>query len=119
MVESAQNQAHPIRLSKIYVHTKFQLIWPLNGQENKKTHFFQNKKGCNLAKNGQKCPKSKSPNPPIKNLFSLQISAHLAFKWLRKSKKSTFLGVPITKVIGTTKKVIILDCLSHLKTKSA
>ena len=40
MVESAQNQAHPIRLSKIYVHTKFQLIWPLNSQENPKKDFF-------------------------------------------------------------------------------
>ena len=36
MVESAQNQSHPTRLLKIYVHTKFQLIWPSNGQENKK-----------------------------------------------------------------------------------
>ena len=40
MVESAQNQAHPTRLSKIYVHTKFQLIWPLNGQENPKNPLF-------------------------------------------------------------------------------
>merc|ERR1712120_141851 len=71
----------------------------------------------NSAKNGQKCPKSKSPNPSNKNLCSHQISAHLAFKWPRKSKKSTFLQVLITKVIGTPKKVIILDFLSHLKTK--
>merc|ERR1712002_1051199 len=36
IVESAQNQSHPTHLLKIYVHTKFQLIWPSNGQENKK-----------------------------------------------------------------------------------
>ena len=73
----------------------------------------------NLAKNGWKCPKSKSPNPPIKNLFSLQISAHLVFKWLRKSKMITFLGVPITFVISTCKKVDFLDFLGHLKAKWA
>ena len=33
MVESAQNQSCPTHLSKIYVHTKCQLIWPSNGQE--------------------------------------------------------------------------------------
>ena len=36
-----------------------------------------------MVKNGRKCPKSKSPNPPIKNLSSLQI---WAFKWQWKSK---------------------------------
>ena len=46
----------------------------------------------NSAKNGRKCPKSKSPDPSIKNLSSLQISAHLAFKWPRKSKKTNFWG---------------------------
>merc|ERR1712237_148398 len=53
--------------------------------------FCDLKKKCrNSSKNGQKCPKSKSPNLPIKNLLSLQISAHLVFKWLRKSKIITF-----------------------------
>merc|ERR1712002_907782 len=41
MVENAQNQNHPTRLSKIYLDSKFQLIWPSNGRENpKKTTFF-------------------------------------------------------------------------------
>merc|ERR1711895_100596 len=31
-------------------------------------------------------------HPSIKNLSSLQISAHLAFKWPRKSKKTNFWG---------------------------
>ena len=79
--------------------------------------FQKNKKCRNSAKNVRKCPKSKSPNPPIKNLFSLQISAHLVFKWLRKSKMITFLGVPITFVISTCKKVDFLDFLGHLKAK--
>ena len=53
--------------------------------------IFKNKKKChNSAKNGRKCPKSKSPLIIFKNLFSLQISAHLAIKWPRKSKMSTF-----------------------------
>merc|ERR1711905_20650 len=53
---------------------------------------FQEKIKCrNSAKNGRKCPKSKSPLIIFKYLFSLQISAHLAFKWPRKSKMSTFL----------------------------
>merc|ERR1712237_93162 len=53
---------------------------------------FQEKIKCqNSAKNGQKCPKSKSPLIIFKYLFSLQISAHLAFKWPRKSKMFTFL----------------------------
>ena len=81
--------------------------------------FQKNKKCRNSAKNVRKCPKSKSPNPPIKNLFSLQISAHLVFKWPRKSKKYTFLGVPITFVISTCKKVDFLDFLGHLKAKWA
>merc|ERR1712002_889797 len=79
--------------------------------------FQKNKKCRNSAKNVRKCPKSKSPNPPIKNLFSLRISSHLVFKWLRKSKMITFLGVPITFVISTLKKVDFLDFLGHLKTK--
>ena len=73
----------------------------------------------NSAKNGQKCRKSSSPTPSIKKLCSHQISAHLVFKWLKKSKKSIFLQVLITKVIGTPKKVIILNFLRHLKTKWA
>ena len=40
MVENAQNQNHPTRLSKIYLHSKFQLIWPSNGQENPKEPTF-------------------------------------------------------------------------------
>ena len=55
-------------------------------------HFQKQKKCRNSAKNGRKCPKSKSPLIIFKNLFSLQISAHLAFKWPRKSKMITFLG---------------------------
>merc|ERR1712002_1069843 len=40
MVENAQNQNHPTRLSKIYLHSKFQLIWPSNGRENPKNQLF-------------------------------------------------------------------------------
>merc|ERR1711895_308319 len=40
MVKNAQNQNHPTCLSKIYLHSKFQLIWPSNGQENKKKTFW-------------------------------------------------------------------------------
>ena len=40
MVKSVQNQNHPTHLSKIYHHSKFQLIWPLNGRENKKKTFW-------------------------------------------------------------------------------
>ena len=83
-----------------------------------KFYHFQIQFFChNSAKNSQKCPKSKSPNPSNKNLCSHQISAHLAFKWPRKSKKSTFLQVLITKVIRTPKKVYFFNFLGHLKTK--
>jgi len=78
-------------------------------------HFWKRKKCCNSAKNGPKCPKSKSPSPPINNVSSLQISAHLTFKCQRKSKIYTFLVVPITFV----KKVMILDFLGHLMAKLA
>ena len=36
MVKSAQNQSLPTCLSKIYFHSKFQLIWSSNGRENPK-----------------------------------------------------------------------------------
>ena len=47
MFESAQNQSHPTRLSKTYFHSKFQLIWSSNGQENPKNPLFW---GCQSQK---------------------------------------------------------------------
>ena len=40
---------------------------------------------------------NQSPNLPIKNLFSLQSSAPLAFKWLRKSKISFWIFSAISR----------------------
>merc|ERR1712002_383543 len=40
VVESAQNQNHPTRLSKIYLHSKFQLIWPSNGRKIQKKQLL-------------------------------------------------------------------------------
>ena len=40
MVKNAQNQNYPTRLSKIYLHSKFQLIWSSNGRENPKYTLF-------------------------------------------------------------------------------
>ena len=49
MVENAQNQNHPTRLSKIYLHSKFQLIWPSNGRENPKKRTFGGVIACSVG----------------------------------------------------------------------
>merc|ERR1712237_73486 len=74
---------------------------------------FSKKKCRNSAKNGQKCPKSKSPNPPIKTYFHSKFQLIWPSNGRENPKNSLFWGR--RPLLG--KKVDILIFLGHLKAK--